>query len=160
VSEQPTLFETLPAAPRSWRLEIPAPAEWVNANYRGHWAPKAAKVKEWRNAALLYARQAKLPKGLAHVRIDAWLHFTDKLGRDAANYGDTLKGVVDGLCRDKTHVNKKGRLVEAPGYGLIFDDTPQFLDGPFPRIGDPVSKKDYPLGLLVLDIVEDQGGAA
>lgn len=158
MDSQPTLFENAPAEPRSWRLEIPAPVEWVNANYRGHWAPKAKLVKTWRTTALVYARKAKLPKELDHVRVDAWLHFTTRHHRDAANYHDTLKGVVDGLCRDKSHLNKKGKWVDAPGYGLIWDDTPEYLDGPFPRIGDPVDKRRYPLGLLVLDIIED--GAA
>lgn len=139
-----------------WRLTIPAPCEWVSANQRIHWAPKAKLVKEWRKATLTHAQAAKLPTGIAHVRIDAWLHFTTRHHRDAANYADTLKGVVDGLCRDKTHVNKKGKLVNAPGYGLIWDDTPEYLDGPFPRIGEPVDKRRYPLGLLVLEIEAEE----
>jgi hypothetical protein len=83
------------------------------------------------------------------------MHFTSRQPRDAANYSDTLKAVVDGLCRDKSHLNKRNKWVEAPGYGLIWDDNTKFLDGPFPRIGDPVSRKQYAFGLLVLDIVED-----
>lgn len=162
MSEQPILFEA--ETKRSWRLEIPAPVKWVNVNEPMHWAPKAKLVKEWRNAALTYARQSRLPKGLPHVRIDAVLHFTDRRPRDAANYSDTLKGVVDGLCRDKSHLNKKNKWVQAPGYGLIWDDSTKYLDGPFLRIGDPVSRKVHPLGLLILDITalgqDIDGGAA
>lgn len=161
MAEQPSLFDALSnitqdPEPRSWRLEIPAPVKWINVNeHHRHWGPKARLTKEWRDAALMYARKAKLPKGLAHIRIDATLHFTSRLARDAANYGDTLKGVVDGLCRDKSHVNKNGKTIHAPGYGLIWDDSTNYLDGPFLRIGDPVSRRTYPLGLLVLDITED-----
>jgi hypothetical protein len=111
----------------------------------------------WRETTVVLARNARLPKGLSHVQIDATLHFTTKHNRDAANYEPTLKGVIDGLCRDKTHINRKGKEVKAPGYGLIWDDTPEYLDGPFLRIGEPADKRQHPLGLLVLAITEEEG---
>lgn len=141
-----------------WMLVLPAPCEWVNSNNRGHWAPKAKLVKQWRKATVARAREAKLPQGLARVRIDVLLRFTTKHRRDAANYEPTLKGCIDGLCRDKTHINKHGKQIDAPGYGLIWDDEPKFLDGPFTRIGEPVNKQRYPLGLVQL-LVTDLGEA-
>lgn len=146
------------AAGDRWMLVIPAPCDWVNANYRGHWAPKAKLVKKWRQTTVVYARQARLPVGLARVRIDVMLRFTTRHRRDAANYEPTLKGVIDGLCRDKTHINKRGRKVDAPGYGLIWDDEPSYLDGPFPRIGEPVDKRKYPRGVVQL-LITDLGEA-
>jgi len=144
-----------------WTLLIPAPCDWVNSNSRMHWAPKAKLVKEWRRTTVLRARQANLPKGLGRVRVDAMLRFTTRHHRDALNYEPTMKGVMDGLCRDKTHINKRGKEVDAPGYGLVWDDEPTYLDGPFLQIGEPVDKKRYPRGLvqlLITDIGESGWG--
>lgn len=133
-----------------WTLVIPAPCDWANSNQRQHWAAKAKLVKAWRAETVARARAAGLPTGLGRVRIDILLRFTTKHRRDALNYEPTIKGVIDGLCRDKTHVNKKGDLVKAPGYGLIWDDEPTYLDGPFPRIGEPVDGERYPRGVMQL----------
>lgn len=96
-------------------LTIPAPAKWLNSNDRLHWAPKAKLTKSWRQAAHVYARQAKLPKGLTRVRIEALTHKTTANRYDAMNLYPTLKAVVDGLV----------------DYGLVSDDNNDQVTGPF-----------------------------
>lgn len=153
MDKQQSLFDFLPPAeepvPRAWRLEIPAPTKWLDANRRArmHHMARAREVKAWRTLAFYKAQQAKLPKGLARVRITATLWFSSNRHRDRENYYDAVKPVIDGL----TVPRKAGQI----GYGLIQDDTPDYL-APVVleiRVGKPEGAT--PHGLLVLDIVED-----
>lgn len=96
-------------------LAIPAPAKWLNSNDRLHWSPRAKLTRSWRQAAHVYARQARLPKGLGRVRIDAQVHKTTGNSFDAMNLYPTLKAVVDGLV----------------DYGLVVDDNNDHVTGPF-----------------------------
>lgn len=105
---------------RSWTVTIPAPTVWLNANRGLHWTQRAVAVKVWRDAAHVYAKQAKLPR-LDRIHIGAVLFFPDRRKRDAHNYYPTLKACVDGLV----------------DYGLIVDDSTEYLDGPDIRMGDP-----------------------
>jgi hypothetical protein len=131
---------------RVWTLTIPASAKMYSANTRVYWRRTYEARKEWRNAAFLYATKAKLPKLMRKVRIDVVLHFTVNRGRDNENFSPhVLKPIADGLARPHG---------TAPGYLLIADDTPEFLDGPFVTVGPKVDKKAYPLGLAVVTITE------
>ena len=115
------------------RLTIPAPAKWLSANGSyGRWE-RARHVKTWREATLVHARAARLPRGRGRVRIDAVLTFPTRRHRDEHNYMPTLKAVIDGLGPDKSRVTKAGKHISAPGYGLIADDTPEHLEGPYIR---------------------------
>ncbi|GAA2608331.1 hypothetical protein GCM10010399_43960 [Dactylosporangium fulvum] len=124
---------------RTWTLQIPAPADWLSANGRTHARNLAVVVKAWRDAARVYAIQAKLPKGLARVHVLARCHFTMTRTRDAGNRYPTAKACIDGLI----------------DYGLADDDNDSFLVGPDMRSGPNVDRKEYPGGgLLVLTITE------
>lgn len=104
----------------SWTLEIVAPCEWINANGRDHWRVRNQRTQLWRNAAHVYAQQARLPRSrLDHITIEALLHFRDNRHRDAHNYMPTLKAIVDGLV----------------DHGLIRDDSTEHLTGPDIRMG-------------------------
>ena len=139
---------------RTWELTIPAPAKMLSENSRLHWRVSAPAVKAWREASFLYATQAKLPKHLGRVRLDVVLHFTDARERDSLNFHRyVIKPLTDGLCRPRTVNGKCGIRVE-PGYQLVDDDSPRFLDGPFPTIGAKVDRKVHPLGLAVVTITE------
>jgi hypothetical protein len=139
---------------RAWTLTINAPAPMYTENTREHWRKTAAAVKEWRAASFTYAHKAKLPTGLNRVRIDVVLHFTDTRDRDTLNlHKYVVKPLVDGLSKSRTVKTKTGVRVE-PGYQLIPDDNPRHLDGPYPLIGAPVSKKDHPYGLAVITITD------
>jgi hypothetical protein len=145
---------------RTWVLRFPAPAKMFTENTTEHWRVTSAAVREWRAASFTYAQQAKLPKGLVRVRIDVALHFTDARDRDALNlHKYVVKPIVDGLSKARTVKTKTGVRVE-PGFGLIADDSPRHLDGPYPTIGAPVSKKDYPYGLAVVTITDLSGGVS
>lgn len=106
---------------QSWTVRIPAPAHWLNANQRIDLRRQTPARRAWRDAAHLYARQVKLPK-LGKAHIVAELHFTDKRRRDPHNYYPTIKACVDGLV----------------DYGLLNDDSSEFLIGPDIRMGVPL----------------------
>ena len=118
------------------RLVVPAPAKWLSANGSYSRWERARHVKTWRAAALVHARAARLPRGLAKVRVDAVLTFATRRHRDEHNYMPTLKAIVDGLGPDKSRVTKSGRAISAPGYNLIADDTPAHLEGPYISFAD------------------------
>jgi hypothetical protein len=142
------------ASTRTWALTIPAPAKMLSENSRHHWRVTGPAVKAWREASFLYATQAKLPKHLPKVRVDVVLHFTDARPRDPYNYHKyVVKPLVDGLSRPRTVNGKRGIRVE-PGYQLVDDDNPQYVDGPFITIGEKVAKKEHPYGLAVITITE------
>lgn len=127
---------------RSWTITIPAPVAWLNANQRIDRRRVSPLTKEWRNAAHLYARAGKLPQ-LGKAHITATLRFRDRRRRDPHNYYPTLKACIDGLI----------------DYGLLPDDSHEYLVGPDVRIGEvlPSPKKTrawVPSGEVVLTIRE------
>lgn len=139
---------------RVWVLEIPAPAPMVTSNRREHWRAISRRRKTWREAAFVRAAAAKLPKGLSRVRIDVELRFTTNRRRDAPNYyPEVIKPCVDALSPARQVKSANGVRVEA-GWGLIPDDTAEFLDLLAPRIGPTVAKAEYPYGLVVLTITD------
>lgn len=106
-------------APEALTLELPKLADWLNLNVNLHWAPRNKRAQAWRHGAHIYARQAKLPKGLQRVRIDAYVWKSSKRAYDPHNLMPTLKPVIDGLV----------------DYGLLVDDSSEYLAGPFIRHG-------------------------
>ncbi|MFJ5106673.1 MULTISPECIES: hypothetical protein [unclassified Glutamicibacter] len=99
-----------------FRLELPKLADWLNLNVNLHWAPRNRRAQAWRHGAHIYARQAKLPKGLQRVQVDAYVWKKTRVRYDPHNLMPTLKPVIDGLVTD---------------YGLIPDDSSEYLAGPF-----------------------------
>lgn len=140
---------------RTWTLEIPAPARMFSENTDEHWRVTSKAVKEWREASFLWATQAKLPKHLGNrVRVDVVLHFVGNRDRDNFNYHKyVVKPLVDGLCRPRTVLGRRGVRTE-PGYQLVDDDNPRYLDGPFIVIGEKVPRAQFPYGLAVVTITE------
>jgi len=119
-------------------VTIKAPAPWLNANGRRDRRAQTPDRRAWRDAANVYARAAKLP-GLGRAHILAELRFPTKHRRDVHNFFPTVKAVVDGLV----------------DYGLLPDDSSEYLVGPDLRLGAGVAKG--PLGgwgELVLTIRE------
>lgn len=119
-----------------WHLEIPAPTQWVSANDRSHWASKARLVKQWREAAAIHAKAAKLPHITEPVQITGWVHRTINRRADAHNRILTVKAVIDGL-------------VDA---GVLDDDNDKHVTAVTMRAGDPVDQKTHPLGVLGIEI--------
>jgi len=104
------------------QLRIPAPDKFLNSNQRLHWAARAKLVRSWRGAGLVYARRAKLPKGLERVHIRADIHKSGNRKYDASNMQPTLKALIDGIVVD---------------YGLCADDDNDHVEGPDIRRGEP-----------------------
>jgi len=104
---------------RTWTVTVASELPMLNLNQRLHWAKKAAMTKHWRRLALTNAMAAGLPRNLSRVHIVA--HVTKPTNRqyDVHNLLPTLKAAVDGLV----------------DYGLIPDDTNQYLVGPDLRQG-------------------------
>lgn len=139
---------------RTWTLAIPAPLAMKSSNSRDHWRAVSRNQRTWREAAYWRAAAAKLPRGLRKVRIDVTLHFTATRRRDAPNYyAGVIKPVVDALGPQRIVRSPKGVRTE-PGWGLIPDDTAEYLDLTAPRIGQPVARGLHPYGLVVLTITD------
>lgn len=147
---------------RQWVLTFPAPEVMPSVNSGNqHWRRTAPIHKTWREAMFVHAKAAKLPVGLAKVRIDVQLRFP-RAGRfDAGNYyTHVVKPCVDGIGPPIDKM-RAGKRVVAVGYGLIADDTAEYLEGPFvtlgPKVADP---KRCPFGQVTVTITDLSGGAA
>lgn len=125
--------------PPFWTLRIPAPAPLWSSNDSHRHGPRATSANRvhWRAATYTAAAAAKLPKGLSRVRIFVMFHFTDRRRRDALNYADTAKPIVDAFGPPfvVAPTVKASRGKAAPGWGLIPDDTPEYLEFAAPLIG-------------------------
>jgi hypothetical protein len=145
---------------RRWTLTFPAPAEMLSVNGNPNWRRTSPVRKVWREAVYIHARAAKLPTGLARVRIELDLRFPRGGRRDPGNYhANVAKPCVDALGPAIDTV-RGGKPVHGDGYGLIADDTPQYLDGPFIRLGPSGRRAGAPFGEVEIVITEITGGTA
>lgn len=81
------------------RIELPWPSRALWANYRCHWASKAAAVRSARSAAWASAlasgiKQANITRPI--LRFTA--HPPDNRSRDTGNFPHTQKAAVDGIA--------------------------------------------------------------
>ncbi len=124
---------------QTWILLIPAPAPLWSTNDSHKKGPRATSEnrKAWRSAGYEAAQIVRLPKGLARVRFAVTFHFKDRARRDALNYSETAKPVIDswGPPFVQAPTPKKPKGAAAPGWSLIPDDTPQFLESTSLSIG-------------------------
>lgn len=116
----------------------------LSLNDRGHHMARARQVADVRRAVYLMARAHQLPTGLDHVTVQ--LHYRPARDgrRDPINLTATHKALVDGL----TSGTKK-----SPGYGLVPDDTPQYVTDTIPIIHP--AQKGQP-GQLWIDITHGE----
>lgn len=121
-------------APGQWRVVIPAPEKWLNANdHTGHWGKRQRLADAWRQAAAWRIRAAKLPR-LRTVHVVAHLNLNPMPPHyDPANWHPTAKAAVDGL-------------VDA---GVVPDDCHHYLTGPDMRPGSPTGTRDGELVLVI-----------
>jgi hypothetical protein len=138
--ELSALYDLLEGRGRSYTVAVPAPAKWLNANDRhGHWAERSGPTRDWRQAAAWAAKAAKVP-ALKRASITAVVHRADRrTDTDAQNRYPTIKAAVDGV-------------VDA---GVLPNDTDRFLLSLTIRPGKPVSRSDYPRGVLEMIITEE-----
>jgi hypothetical protein len=143
----------------TWTLEFDAPTEFLTANVvlNANRQKSARITKTWRERAYVAAKQAKLPTGLTRIRVDAVLRFPTIRTRDTANYEAALKPVIDALGPART-IRRKTGVVVSVGYGLIPDDNPTHLDGPYIAFGERLPKTPLsPAGRVLLTITDLSG---
>lgn len=79
-------------------LFVPAPCDWISANAREHWAPRAKRTRWWRHAAGIVARNSRARIG---ERVDVQFDFHKAPGPnrrwDPANLAPTGKAILDGI---------------------------------------------------------------
>jgi hypothetical protein len=138
-----------------WTLTFPAPADMISVNGNPHWRKTSPARKAFREAMFVHAKAARLPVGLGRVQVDIVLRFPRGGRRDAANYhGNVAKPLVDAIG-PAINTIRGGKPVVAPGLGVIADDTAEFLDGPFLRLGPKVDDpKRCPFGQVVVTITD------
>lgn len=124
---------------RSWRVDLPN-LELLSLNDRMHWATKAVLVSQIRFEANWQARLSGLPTGLKRARLE--MHFIppDRRRRDATNLVATFKPIEDGLV----------------DYGLVPDDTPEYLSTSMPIIDPPAKQCDSRIYLIITEPGEDE----
>jgi hypothetical protein len=140
---------------RQWTLAFPAPAAMISVNGNPHWRQTSPARKEFREAMFIHAKAAKLPGGLAKVRVDIVLRFPRGGRRDASNYFSHVgKPLVDAIG-PAINTIRGGKPIVASGLGVIADDTAEYLDGPFIRLGPKVDDpKRCPFGQVVVTITD------
>lgn len=150
----------------TWTITFPAPAPMSSVNSGNqHWRRTSPIHKTWRQTMYQYARYAKLPVGLTRVRIDFVLRFPRAGRQDVGNYyTHVVKPCVDGLGPERERTIQKGAragtVERSVGYGLIPDDTAEYLDGPYLLLGEPVRDRAMPFGQVVVTVTDLSGVAA
>ena len=99
-------------------LELPWTKPPMSMNDRMHWAQKAKLTKRIRAEAGILACRSRLPTGLDHVSVALVYRPRDRRRRDTDNLMPVLKALCDGLV----------------DYGLVTDDTPQWMTKHMPRL--------------------------
>lgn len=100
------------------RIDLPWTKPPMSLNDRTHWAVKAQTTREIHHVIHLVASSAKLPRGAKYAVVQ--LHYAprDNRRRDTDNLVATGKPIFDALVI----------------YGLVSDDTPEFMGKPEPII--------------------------
>lgn len=115
----------------TWAFTLPL-TKPLSLNDRQHWVVKHRAVSDLRNAALILARAARIPK-CKRVRVTLIYEPRDARRRDPLNLVGTLKPVQDGIVDAK----------------VVPDDTSEFMDSPMPLIDEPIGGKHGKLWVLV-----------
>lgn len=114
-------------------IELPWTRPLLSMNDRGFTRgaamAKAAKIREIRETTIALAVHANLPQGLDYVRVQLHYQPRDKRRRDTDNLTATAKPIYDGLAAGGKNIR---------GYGLVPDDTPEYMAKPEPIIHPPV----------------------
>jgi hypothetical protein len=122
----------------TWRIEIPAPCDWINSNHRTHRMEVAKRTALWRRAAFVRAYPDPT-RFTGPVRIVATVHKA-RAGRwDAGNLYPTAKAIVDGLV----------------AADVLYDDSNEYVIGPDMRAGEK-----RPEACVVITITLDEREAA
>lgn len=156
--------------PCEWKVAFGSSVPLLSVNRRGGmWQADAARRKVLRRDTLAHVTAAKWPRGLIRPRVEILVEFTSNRRRDTANLHPTVgKPIMDALGPGRSHQRRYGtRLVdvEAGGYGLVEDDSPDFLhceDCPHLRIGllSKAWSDRFPYGCITVTVTGLSGEVA
>ena len=120
-------------------IDVPGPL-WVTSNDRLHWAARAKRTRMLRRLAKSRAREQRLPRGLARVRVTVDVHGRTRGRMDPANVYPAVKAVIDGLT----------------DYGVWVDDDADHLIGPDMRRGTPIPSLPTGWHRLTITITKEE----
>lgn len=105
-----------PSARRSWTFDLPL-TKPLTLNDRGHWRPRAQKIRAVREATALHARRLRIPP-LPQISVEIHYAPRDSRRRDAINLAATTKPVEDGLVDARVVPDDTAEWV-VPTHGVI-----------------------------------------
>lgn len=133
------LLSMLSSPGRHWTLLMPYAEQMLTSNQRLHHMAKHRIRQQLRKDAAALAMARRLPR-LERAAIFYVLHPRPlSRKRDPGNWADTAKHYVDGLVVDG---------------GLLPDDNHEFLMGPIPVMGEPVTTGYARLSLVIVELTE------
>ncbi|UTN92978.1 RusA-like resolvase [Gordonia phage Finkle] len=122
------------------RIDLPWPSPPLSLNDRQHWRAKANKTAAVRHTMHQIAKAARLPRNVDHLTVQLVYRPRDRRRRDTDNLVATLKPICDALAAGTT---------KHPGYGVVQDDTPEWMAKPEPLIVPAEKGKGGAMWLLL-----------
>lgn len=118
-------------------ITLPLPPKALNPNWRGHWAIKAAKVKQcrWESKMMAFCRREPF-EVLEKATIQCRFYFRDKRRRDKDNLLASCKAYFDGLA-DAGLVRDDSQLSYLPVVVEVDKSNPRLVLEVFGEEVDP-----------------------
>ncbi|MFF1600790.1 hypothetical protein ACFVYV_25330 [Streptomyces mirabilis] len=133
------LLTGLSGVGRTWTLLMPYVEEMLDSNQRLHHMAVHRIRKQLRQDAAGLAMAKRLPR-LQRAAVFYVLHPRPlSRKRDPGNWAPTVKPYIDGLVTDG---------------GLLPDDNHEFLMGPIPVMGEPVTSGFARMSLVIVELAE------
>lgn len=112
----------------------------LSLNQRDHWAKNAKAKREIRDEVFYRCMAAKIRRPARHVTVEFHWRPADRRRRDTDNVQPTVKSCCDALGP---------RSGTSAGYGLVPDDTPEFMARPEPIIHEPQGRANAACWLVL-----------
>lgn len=105
-------------------------------DHRMHHMQRARIVRQLREEVVMLLRLHRVARSARHVEVTFHYRPRDNRARDTDNLIATVKPLVDALAPGRpAKMGRKGKIVQpVAGYGLVPDDTPQYVTRPEPVI--------------------------
>lgn len=105
-------------------------------DHRMHYMQKARIVRQLREEVVMLLRLHRIARPARHVEVTFHYRPRDNRARDTDNLIATIKPLVDALGPGRpAKMGRKGKIIQpVAGYGLVPDDTPQYVTRPEPVI--------------------------
>lgn len=115
----------------------------LSLNTYTHHMQRARIVRQLREEVVTRLRMLKVRKPADHVAVRFHYRPRDNRVRDPMNLVATSKPLVDALTPGRpAKIGRNGKITQpVPGYGLVPDDNPEFVDDQRPVIHRPDKTK-------------------